>query len=211
MDCEKAQRLFDDLSQERLAPELGAELRRHLTDCTDCRVLQQRDARLQRLLALKRYERPASQYFDNFLTDFHRRLLAETQPRASWWQRVDELWSAGQVLVWRYGFASAMGVALAAGVMWMGLREMGDLGGGDQLAAVSSPLAVRPVAESSPVNAALQLPVLSHLATADYESPTVENVVVPTAATRPEPSTPQYVLDQISVAPASYEVARVYF
>ena len=211
MDCEKAQRLFDDLSQERLAPELAAEMRRHLTDCTDCRVLQQRDARLQRLLALKRYERPAPEYFDYFLTNFHKRLLAETQPRTGWRPRVSELWSAGQVLVWRYGFASAMGVALATGVMWMGLREMGDLGGGDQMVAVSSPLALRPVAESSPVNASLPLPDLSHLATAGYDTPTEENVVVPTAATRPEPSTPQYVLDRISVAPASYEVARVYF
>jgi len=211
MDCDKAQRLFDDLSAERLGPEVAAEVRRHLTDCTDCRVLQQRGARLQRLLALKRYERPAPDYFDNFLKEFHGRLLAETQPRTGWWKRVDQFWSTGQVLVWRYGFASAMGVALAAGLMWMGVREMGDPGGADQMAAVSSPLGVTSIAEPAPVAVPLQMPVLSRIATADYESPTVENVVVPSTATRLETASPQYVLDRISVTPASYDVARVYF
>ena len=211
MNCKKAQRLFDELSQERLAPELAAEVRRHVTDCTDCRVLEQRGARLQRLLALKRYERPAPQYFDKFLTEFHRRLLAETQPRTRWWQRVDEFWSTGQVLVWRYGFAGAMGVALAASLMWMGLRETSDFSGADQLAAVSTPLVVTPIAETAPVAVPLHLPVMPHVTSADYEPATVESVVMPSATTRTEPAPPQYVLDRISVTPASYEVARVYF
>ena len=77
MDCKKTQQLFDDLWHQRLTPETDAQVRQHLADCTDCRVLEQRSARLQRLLALKRYERPAPAYFDNFLSEFHRRLLTE--------------------------------------------------------------------------------------------------------------------------------------
>ena len=210
MNCKKAQRLFDDLSRERLASELAADVRQHLTDCTDCRVLEQRAARLQRLLALKRYERPAPQYFDNFLTELHRRLLAETQPRTGWWRRVDDFLSTGQMQVWRYGFASAMGLALAAGLMWMGLRETNDLGGIDQMAAVNPPLVVTPITVPTPEAVTLRL-AMPHVTQADYEPATVENVVVPPAATRTESATPQYVLDRISVTPASYEVARVYF
>ena len=58
MDCQKAQPLFDDLAQNRLDSETALHVRQHLADCTDCRVLAQRAARLQRLLALKRYEQP---------------------------------------------------------------------------------------------------------------------------------------------------------
>ncbi|HUI06409.1 MAG TPA: zf-HC2 domain-containing protein [Verrucomicrobiae bacterium] len=215
MDCKKAQRSFDDLSRERLAPELAAEVRQHLADCTDCRVLEQRAARLQRLLALKRYEQPAPQYFDNFLTEFHRRLLAETQPRIGWSQRVYDLLSTRQTLVWRYGFAGAMGIVLAVGLMWMGLSEMTDSGTGDQVAAVNPPLTVTSAAESAPQSAplatALQLAGTLHVAPVDYEAAPTENVIVPSLAMHTESDAPQYVLDRISVTPASYEVARVYF
>ncbi|HUJ73136.1 MAG TPA: hypothetical protein VLZ30_12925 [Verrucomicrobiae bacterium] len=46
---------------------------------------------------------------------------------------------------------------------------------------------------------------------ADYESAPAESVVVPISVTRTESAAPQYVLDRISVTPANYEVARVYF
>jgi hypothetical protein len=209
MDCKKAQRLFDDLSEDRLAPELAAQVRRHVTECTDCRVLQQRGARLQRLLALKRYERPGPRYFDSFLMEFHRALLAETQPRTDWWRRVDEFWSIGRVLVWRYGFATTMGIALAVGLMWMGLREMGDPS--NQIASVSAPLTMTPIPETGLAAGPLELPTGPRAVVVNYESPTVENELAPTVVTRPEPAMPQYVLDRISATPASYEVARVYF
>jgi len=215
MNCQKAQRLFGDLARERLAPELAAEVRHHLTDCTDCRVLEQRAARLQRLLALKRYERPAPQYLDNFLTEFHRRLLAETQPRMGWWQRIDGLLSTGHTLAWRHGFASAMGIILAVGLMWMGLREANDLGSTDQMAAANSPLTVTPVGasapQSSPLTAPSQLASMLPVTPVDYESAPTESVIVPSPLTRTESAAPQYVLDRISVTPANYEVARVYF
>jgi hypothetical protein len=215
MNCKKAQRLFDDLSRDRLAPELATDVRRHLADCTDCRVLEQRAARLQRLLALKRYEQPAPQYFDNFLTEFHTRLLAETQPRTRWWRRVDEFLSTGQMQVWRYGFASAMGIVMAAGLMWMGLRETNDLGGIEPMTSVNPSLLVTPVTvpapQSTPDTVPLRLAGMTHITPADYELASTEKVVVPSPATRAESAAPQYVLDRISVTPASYEVARLYF
>lgn len=126
MDCKKAQPLFDDLSQNRLDSETAVRVRQHLTDCTDCRVLAQRAARLQRLLALKCYERPAPEYLDDFLSEFHSRLMAETQ-RAAWWEcalgRIDSLLVVGTMRVWRYGVASAMGVAVVVGVMWMSVCQ----------------------------------------------------------------------------------------
>src|SRR5882724_4141550 len=115
MDCQKTQQLFDGLTQGRLAPEIATQVHRHLADCTDCRMIEQRGARLQRLLALKRYERPAPEYFDNFLSEFHDRLRAETQ-QVSWWERalrgVDDLLAAESKRVWRFSFASAMSLAM---------------------------------------------------------------------------------------------------
>ena len=215
MNCKKAQRLFDDLSRDRLAPELANDVRRHLADCTDCRVLEQRAARLQRLLALKRYERPAPEYFDNFVTEFHSRLLAETQPRTKWWKQVDDFLSTGQMQVWRYGFASAMGIVMAAGLMWMGLRETNDLGGIEPMASVNPPLMVTPVTvpvpQSAPDTVPLHFAGMSHMTPADYALAPTERVVVPSPATHADSTAPQYVLDRISVTPASYEVARLYF
>jgi hypothetical protein len=203
MDCKKAQRLFDDLSHERLAFERAAEVRQHLADCTDCRVLEQRAARLQRVLALKRYERPSPEYFDNFLTEFHRRLLAETQPQTGWWERalggIDDFLSAESMQVWRYGLASALGVTMIVGLMWTGLHPAGestDVTG--QMAAENSSLIMSP------------LPVAS-LTLGDYQLRMADAAERPLAVTRAESTTPQYVLDRISVTPASYDVPNVHF
>src|SRR5712671_6357901 len=126
MNCQKAQQLFDDLTHERLAPAIAAQVRQHLADCTDCRVTEQRAGRLQRLLALKRYERPSAGYFDSFLSEFHGRLSIETR-QIGWWERVlgrvDDLLAAESMRVWRYSFTSALGVAAVVGLTWMGLRQ----------------------------------------------------------------------------------------
>jgi hypothetical protein len=110
MDCKKTQQLLDDLTHERLAPATAAQARQHLADCTDCRVMEQRTGRLQRLLALKRYERPAPEYFDHFLSEFHGRLLTEAR-QIGWWERalgrVDDFLAAESMRVWRYSFSSA--------------------------------------------------------------------------------------------------------
>ena len=221
MDCRKAQQLFDDLWHQRLAPETAAQVRQHLADCTDCRVLEQRSARLQRLLALKRYERPAPAYFDNFLSEFHHRLLAETQ-RAGWWERVfgrvDDLRAFDSMRVWRYRFASAMGVAVVMGVVWMGVRQTSDSDGTAGQASLANGSWV--VAEtddmlspshSAPSTIAASVPGLWHTTPADYQLATVGSEASVPSTTHAESPAPRYVLDHITVTPAAYEVASVHF
>jgi hypothetical protein len=214
MDCKKAQRLFDDLPRNRLSEQLSLEVRQHLDDCTDCRVMEQRVARLQRLLALKRHERPAPEYFDNFLNEFHNRLLEEARGRTRLWERViagvEDALTVQPGHTWRYGFAGAMASVLAIGAMWMGVRQPDQSSPAaiGPITVGSSPLtftaAALPAPQSTPKSIAATLP-------SPTESASVGNVLVVPAAEPAEPSTPRYVLDRIRITPASYEVASVHF
>jgi len=220
MNCQKTQQLFDDLAHERLAPATAAQVRRHLADCTDCRVVEQRTGRLQRLLALKRYERPSPEYFDNFLSEFHGRVLAEAQ-KIGWWEkvlgRVDEFLAAESMRVWRYSFTSALGVAAVVGLAWMGLRQTGDpaVAAMDQTITAGSSLAVAeamlPPPHSTPQTIAASLPNLLLTASADYQPASGGSVVLVPAPAHAEASMPRYVLDRLSVTPASYDVPSVHF
>jgi predicted anti-sigma-YlaC factor YlaD len=221
MDCKKAQPLFDDLSQNRLDSETAVRVRQHLTDCTDCRVLAQRAARLQRLLALKCYERPVPEYLDNFLSEFHSRLMAETQ-RAAWWERalgrIDSLLVVGTMRVWRYGVASAMGVAVVVGVMWMSVRQTNAPdSAADQTAAANPSLVLADLqATPSPSHSApdaLVAPVPASLQAVpgDYQPTTAGSVDMVQTTTRADYTAPRYVLDSIAVTPASYEVSSFHF
>ena len=160
-------------------------MHQHLADCTDCRVLEQRAGRLQRLLALKRYERPTPEYFDNFLSEFHGRIQAEAR-KISWWERVlgrvDDFLAAESMRVWRYSFTSALGVAAVVGLT-----------------------------HSTPQTIAASLPNLSSTASADYLSASAGSVVLVPAQAHTDSSTPGYVLDHIPVTPASYDVPSVHF
>jgi hypothetical protein len=221
MDCQKAQLLFDDLSENRLDSEVAVQVRQHLADCTDCRVLEQRAARLQRLLALKRYEQPAPGYLDNFLSEFHGRLMAETQ-RTAWWERalggIDSILVVGTMRVWRYGVASAMGVAVVVGVMWMSVRQTNAPdSAADQTAVVNPSLVLADSqAEPAPSHSApdsIVAPVPASLqAVAGDDQPTSAGSVdlVQTTA-RADDTAPRYVLDRIAVTPASYEVPSYHF
>ena len=216
MDCKKAQRLFDELSRGRLMPEPAAEVRQHLADCTDCRVLEQRAARLQRLLALKRYERPSSEYFDNFLMEFHNRLLPEPRRWTRWQERVresiDDFLSAEPMRVWRYSFASAMGAIVILCLFWMSLRQPSELvRSPDQRAAGHPPMIMAEIPRSSSQIVAAQLPSLPGMVSADSQQAMAESVVVIPSAVPAESTTPYYVLDHISVTPAGYEVASIHF
>ncbi len=218
MDCQKTQQLLDDLAHERLAPAIATQVRQHLADCTDSRVLEQRTVRLQRLLALKRYERPSPEYFDNFLSEFHGRVLAEAR-KIGWWERalgrMDDFFAAESMRVWRYSFTSALGVAAAVGLAWMGLRQTGDpsMIAMDQTTAPSMSLAAAetmlPPPHSTPQTIAASLPNLVSASSADYQPASVGNVVL--VPSRTDFSTPRYVLDHLSVTPASYEVPSVHF
>jgi hypothetical protein len=220
MNCQKAQQLFDDLTHERLAPATAAQVRQHLADCTDCRVMEQRVGRLERLLALKRYERPAAEYFDNFLSEFHGRLLTEAR-RVGWWERalgrVDDFLAAESMRVWRYSFSSALGVAAVVGLTWMGLRQADDpaIAAIDPVIATSSSLAdadaMFPPPHSTPSTIVASLPGRSPAASASYQPAPAGNVVLVSTSAHADSSTPRYVLDRLSVTPASYDVPSVHF
>lgn len=157
MDCKKAQRLYDDLTGGRLPETQAAELRRHVMECTDCRVAQQRAARLQQLLAVKRYEQPAPAYFQNFLTDFHRRLDAE-DARPTLWERLVNALTIEATPAWRYGLATVAGVLVVAGLLWrpnVAPREV----------------AVVPVAQPAPVRLAATEPMALPVASREPSAP----------------------------------------
>jgi hypothetical protein len=215
MDCQKAQLLFDELSQNRLDSETALRVRQHLADCTDCRVLEQRAARLQRLLALKRYEQPATGYLDGFLSEFHRRLLAETQ-RTAWWERglgrIDSLLVVGTMRVWRYGVASAMGVAVVVGVMWMSVRQTNAPdSAADQTAAVNPSLvladsqAAPAPSPSAPDSLVAPVPASLPAVPGDDQFASAGSVDLVQAPA------PHYVLDRIADTPVSYEVPSPHF
>jgi hypothetical protein len=201
MNCKNAQQLLEDLAKNRLPNSLSCEVRRHLEDCTDCRVLEQRAARLQRLLALKRHERPAPEYFKNFLAEFHGRLEAQAGQASLWSRLVAQAASdlrTEPVPIWRYAFAGAAAVTLAIGLMWLGVRQAGQ-----PATMASAPIVVTPppaiLADGSV--SAPPVPGSSEIFTKD------ELTLVP-ATERPVPSLPRYVLDRVTIVPASYEVAN---
>lgn len=181
MNCNKAQRLYDDLAEGRVSEPLAAELRRHLDECTDCRVLRQRAGRLQQLLALKRHEQPAPAYFDNFLGDFHRRLTLETM-RPTWRERLTEAIRIEITPAWQYSLAGTCALLLAVGFF--------------QYGSVNNTVApVRPTQahSASPTTLAVADPAIAPVA---WQAPA---------------SRPQYVLERLAVTPVSYETASIRF
>jgi predicted anti-sigma-YlaC factor YlaD len=211
MQCSKVQRLFDDLSENRLPEALSQELCRHLDECTDCRVAQQRAARLQQLLTLKRYERPSPEYFDHFLGEFHQRLQEKTRTQAGWWEQLVASFTIERSRAWRYAFAGGVGVSLVVSVlMSRGFIPMA------RLVASGAPQAANDI--SMPTFAAAS-PSTQAKAVASTLSRSVEPssagsvVIIPAAAHNAdaEVSAPRYVLDRITVTPASYEVASIHF
>lgn len=205
MDCKRTQQLIGDLSKDRLPESVAREVRLHLADCTDCRVLEQRAARLQRLLALKRYEQPVPGYHENFLAEFHRRLEAKQRSRAALWTRIVESLTLEPARVWRYGFAATAGVALMAGVTVMSLRAPQQ-----PLVPMSRPVAR--VTEDRPT------PPPSPAQEAPPERPSaIETALVqsPRSAASDdefvEPLEPSYALDRVTIIPVGYEVASIRF
>ena len=200
MNCKKAQRLYDDLADGRLPETQATELRRHMADCTDCRVIQQRAARLQQLLALKPYEQPPPAYFDNFLDEFHRRLDTD-RARGRWWERWTSQLTLESAPIWRYGLATVAVVLLAGGVYWQACQPLGLVAKADPAhTPATAPIRLATAMESTfPMEPSRTAP---HLASSGP-------VIVPVADNGP--SAPRYVLDRISVTPASYEAGNIHF
>lgn len=207
MECSKVQRLFDDLSENRLPETLSWEVRRHLDECTDCRVAQQRAARLQQLLALKRHERPSPEYFDDFLGEFHQRLQAETQTQAGWWEQLVASFTIERSRAWPYAFAGGVGVFLIVSVLMLrGVIPMARPVASDAPQAADD-ISIPTFAAASPSTPAKA--VASTLSRSVGPSLAGSVVIIPAAAhsANAEVSAPRYVLDRITVTPANYEVA----
>jgi hypothetical protein len=197
MNCKNAQRQFDDLADGRLPAPVADELRRHLAECTDCRVAEHRAARLQQLLALKRHEQPPTGYFDNFLDEFHHRLAVANAPKPNWWDRFIHHLTLEPVHVWRYGLAGAMGILVTGIVTWWSLPagNAPTANNAVQVLASNDTVAVPVVATTETEPASLSEPV---------------GIIIPSHATD-APGEPRYVLDRLAVTPVSYEAANVHF
>jgi hypothetical protein len=209
MNCQQTQHLFDDLAAGRLPEPVAGDVRRHIGECTDCRVAQQRAARLQQLLALKRHEHPGSAYFDGFLNEFHRRLEAETAPRVRWWGLVwDQL-----TLRPAYGWAAAV---TAVAVVGMFLFDPSSANppvhvvapNVSAVAVVSPPVVEHP---DSPVLVASPAGPLRGIEAESASIVTPGGVVIMPAVAHSNYSAPRYVLDHIALTPVAYEAANVHF
>ncbi len=215
MDCKKVQRRFDDLAEGRLSEAVSRQLRRHLEECTDCRVQQQRTARLQQLLAIKRSERPAPEYFNDFLGEFHQRLQAEAATQPAWWQRWATSVSAEPTRTWRYAFAGALTVFVAFGAITSRvILSASHPAGGDasQMASVSS----EPLFASAPLPASHSMPTMAVASVSPRPAePSLAGgqVIIPAVAHDDvdEAGAPRYVLEKITDTPARYEVASIHF
>ena len=191
MNCQKTKELLHDCADGRLAEPVARAVQRHVAECSDCRVFQQRELRLQQLLAVKRHETPGADYFDNFLGEFQRRLAVATAPRPTLWQQVCARLHLPSVLVMRPGYAQALGTALVVVLIWRGLAAVELPAGGERQDFTiphSTPRAIAAVLPDNPASAAV-LPVLTQVAF----------------------NAPRYVLDRIAATPVSYEVASIHF
>lgn len=181
MNCQHAQELWNE--PDRLPAAQADALQQHLAGCSDCRVLRQRERRLQQLLSLKRHERPPGAYFDRILNEFHRRLDAEEQ-QVHWWQHAFDL------PVWRYGLTATAAASLC----------------------VAAALLAWPRANHPPVAGAASAkpaPEVFAAANTNVVLPVSEGVVlIPASAPAGDPG---YVLDRIKITPASYETSSVRF
>lgn len=189
----------------RLPETLAQQLRRHLDECTDCRVAHQRAGRLQQFLALKRHERPSPEYFDSFLSRFHQRIEVEARRRTNWWERLIASVAVEPPRGWRYALVSVAGVLLAAGfLMTSRIVPTGQLvagrGAADRRATTPAPAISTELAKNIPS----PIPVLA-------EPSLAYNATTASADEHNEASAPRYVLDRITVTPASYEVASIHF
>jgi hypothetical protein len=228
MNCEKVQSLFDDAAHGRLDEALARQLRQHLADCTDCRVQQQRAARLQRLLALKRYEQPPPGYYDNVVAEFHQRLAAETPPAGRWARLA--AWACAPVgppsrggpflseppLAWLgsprlLAWAGACALAVVAGSSWFARQGASRPDVIAEALRQPEPVAVVPVDSAFATRLALapSHPIIPSPAATPAVSP--DPLVELVAAGPPQPSPPRYVLDRIAMTPVSYEMASANF
>lgn len=142
------------------------------------------ETELQKLLRLKRYEKPAPEYFDGFLRDFHRRQRAELLRQPAWkivLERLETLFSEHSLGRSAYAMATAV-VLVCAGIASYGILNSGS----------STPtLAAHPRTESEfAINASVS------------PLPDLNGTPATSAQSYAQASNPRYVID---ARPVSYE------
>jgi len=188
MNCRDTKELLHDFADGRLAEPVARQVQRHVAECSDCRVFQQREHRLQQLLAVKRHEKPDAAYLDNFLGEFHRRLAVEMTPQPGFWQQLGERFHLQPFPSFRLGYLHALGAALALVLIWRGLVAI-ELPASSERQDFSIPHSTPHMLTATlPADRAM-LPLLAQVAL----------------------NTPRYVLDHIAAAPVRYEVASIHF
>jgi hypothetical protein len=110
-----------------------------------------------------------------------------------------------------------MGVAVVVGVMWMSVRQTNAPdSAADQTAANSSLVladsqATPPLAHSAADSIVAPLPSSLQAVPGDDQPTPAGSVDLAQAPARAEYTAPRYVLDDVGVTPASYEVPSVHF
>ena len=147
------------------------------------------ETEIQKLLRLKRYEKPSEQYFQTFLHDFHRRQRAELLRQPAWKIAIDRAAALfSEHSLGRYAYAGAT----AAVLLFAGIASVNILNNNNSTPALvasnSTPAANVAGNNSLSLNPGVALPNL--------------NASFQTAQTNAQITNPRYIID---ARPVSYE------
>jgi hypothetical protein len=125
--------------------------------------------------------------------------------------RIDNLLVVGTMRVWRYGVASAMGVAVVVSVMWMSARQTNAPDSAADQTAAANPSLVLADSHSAPDAIVASVPASLQAVPGDDQPNSAGGVDLVQTTTRADDTAPRYVLDRLAVTPASYEVPNYHF
>ena len=152
---------------------------------------------LQTLLRLKRHEAPPTEYFEDFLFEFHRRQRAELLRRPLWRLALDRLDGALPAFTpARYAYAGSCALAVSAAALASGHILLSHPPGARQSAITMVDTSAGPAARKSVFpSLSLHGDRASRLPELDFDQPRQYTAAARTAR-------PRYVLD---TQPVSYE------
>lgn len=156
------------------------------------------DPKVSALLRLKRHEQPPPGYFDQLLTDIHRRQRTELLRRPLWKIAVERMQVFfGEHSMGSLSYAGAMAAVLVVGVTAIGLITPGGNSASKNVASADLP---PPASFASGGNRMIVLGPQNTL-------PAAAHLVTPRESTEPQIAAPRYVMD---TRPVSYEPRSSY-